>query len=76
MTEPNGNELADLQAKLDLMKQIQELQIQLGMAPATLTPSVPTAVVPAIHNNAVKNVKVPEGQYNMSLAGFRTYGLE
>ena len=73
MTEPNGNELADLQAKLDLMKQIQELQIQLGMAPATLTPSVPTAVVPAIHNNAVKNVKVPEGRYNMSLAEFRTY---
>ena len=69
----------ELQTKLDILQQIKALHVELGIHPST-TPSTPTEPgngtpgTPATHH--IKNVKVPEGRYNMSLAEFRTYSTD
>ena len=54
-------ELTNLREKLALLQQIQALQGRVG---ATTTAAVP------------KNVKVPEGRYNMSLSEYKTYSRD
>ena len=66
-------EIESLRTKLALLQQIQTLQAQTGLAP-----NVPDdhqlqrhAAVPT-----PKNVKPPEGRYNMSLSEYRTYAKD
>ena len=56
-------ELVALQEKLRVMQQIQTLQAQL-----TVGQTQPAA--------QVRNVKVPEGKYNMSMSEYRTYAKD
>ena len=87
MTNPAGGagelaavvdeELTNMQAKLQIMQQIRDLQNQLGFTPANVAaPQEPLNARPAMHNSVVKNVKVPEGRYNMSISEFRTYAKD
>ncbi len=58
-----------LREKLALLQQIQTLQGQVGLAPPQQQQQQQQTAVP-------KNVKVPEGRYNMSLAEFRTFAKD
>ena len=60
------NELQALREKLEIMRQIQQLQHDIGLAPPPTRSTQVSSAIP-------KNIKVPEGRYNMSLAEFRTY---
>ena len=61
-------ELIQLQAKLDIMKQIQALQQQIDNTNITNQ----NDGTPVPRNAQVKNVKVPEGRYHMSISEYRT----
>ena len=62
--EPTGDnaELLALREKVQLLEQIQTLQNAVGMTQG--------------HATVPKNVKVPEGRYNMSLSEYRTYAKD
>ena len=66
----------ELQTKLDILQQIKTLHAQLGIHPpaAPAPTTLPGNPQPAMHH--MKNVKVPEGRYNMSLAEFRTFSTD
>ena len=55
-------ELLALREKVQLLQQIKDLQNAVGM--------------PQGHATVPKNVKVPEGRYNMSLSEYRTYAMD
>ena len=57
-------ELTALRQKLDVMQQIQQLQVQIGLQPQGATPR---PAQPAMR------IKPPEGSYSMSRDDFRTY---
>ena len=62
----NDDDLAQLRERVQLLQQIQSLQL------AIATPNVQN-----VQNATVpKNVKVPEGRYNMSLSEYRTYSKD
>ena len=59
-----GDGIQELQTKLALLQQIQELQAAIGYTPPAT--SHPRSAIP-------QNIKVPEGRYTMSLSEFLTY---
>ncbi len=64
-------EVAALRTKLALLQQIQQLQNATGLGP-----TVPQQVQVQTAMPTPKNVKPPEGRYNMSLLEFRTYAKD
>ena len=63
----HGDGIEELQTKLALLQQIQELQAAIGYTPPA-TPH-PRSAIP-------QNIKVPEVRYTMSLSEFRTYSKD
>ena len=63
-------EVQALQDKLAILQQIKDLKDQIGYSPV---PNVTNNAPQPATQSIVKNVKVPEGRYNMSLAEYRTY---
>ena len=68
--------VTELQTKLDILQQIKALHAKLEIHPPAMptSPILPGNGTPATPH--VKNVKVPEGRYNMSLAEFRTFSTD
>ena len=76
MTDNADVTVEQLREKLAVLQQIQALQVQIGLAPQTAVATTePTTTTPATQPH-VKNVKVPEGRYNMSQSEFRTYATD
>ena len=75
-TEDEG--VLSLQQQFSEMQKLMEMQMKAMKAQADLlashhqSPSIPHSE-PATDSQIIRNVKVPEGRYSMSLAEFRTY---